>query len=295
VEGDFYVDKTCIDCDTCRWMVPSVFSRVGDQSAVHFQPQSSEERLKALQALLSCPTASIHTTEKARDIKEAHLSMPIHIADNVYHCGYHSEKSFGAASYLILRPEGNILIDCPRYAAPLVKRLEELGGVRYLLITHKDDVADHAKYHEHFKCERVLHVDEVTSRTGDVETKIEGIDEIQFLPDIKIIVVPGHTKGSCVFLYKDKFLFSGDHLAWSPSIKQLIAFRRACWYSWPEQIKSMQRLQNYSFEYVLPGHGQRASANRDQMADDLDKCVKWMISLEEMPAKGHWMTLPVEA
>uniref|UniRef100_M4D4P8 Uncharacterized protein n=1 Tax=Brassica campestris TaxID=3711 RepID=M4D4P8_BRACM len=26
VEGDIYVDSTCIDCDTCRWMVPVRFN-----------------------------------------------------------------------------------------------------------------------------------------------------------------------------------------------------------------------------------------------------------------------------
>ncbi|MGD1907708.1 MAG: ferredoxin [Leptolyngbyaceae cyanobacterium] len=36
--GDLYVDSSCIDCDTCRWMAPETFSRIGDQSAVHHQP-----------------------------------------------------------------------------------------------------------------------------------------------------------------------------------------------------------------------------------------------------------------
>jgi len=35
VNGDFYVDTTCIDCDTCRWMAPEVFYDVDDQSAVY--------------------------------------------------------------------------------------------------------------------------------------------------------------------------------------------------------------------------------------------------------------------
>ncbi|MGB5768342.1 MAG: ferredoxin, partial [Crocosphaera sp.] len=25
IPGNFYVDSTCIDCDTCRWMSPTVF------------------------------------------------------------------------------------------------------------------------------------------------------------------------------------------------------------------------------------------------------------------------------
>lgn len=56
VEGAFYVDHTCIDCDTCRLMAPETFSRVGEQSAVHQQPTDAAGRVRALQALFSCPT-----------------------------------------------------------------------------------------------------------------------------------------------------------------------------------------------------------------------------------------------
>jgi ferredoxin len=111
VTGDFYVDSTCIDCDTCRWMAPEVFEHAEGQSAVHHQPTGEKERLHALQALLACPTASIGTVEKPTDIKATQLSFPIPVANNVHHCGYHAEASFGAASYFIQRPEGNILVD----------------------------------------------------------------------------------------------------------------------------------------------------------------------------------------
>lgn len=48
IDGDFYVDSTCINCDTCRWMAPDVFYEVGDQSAVQYQPINSAERLQAM-------------------------------------------------------------------------------------------------------------------------------------------------------------------------------------------------------------------------------------------------------
>ncbi len=44
------------DCDTCRWMAPDTFGRVGQQSAVVQQPADREGRVAALKALLSCPT-----------------------------------------------------------------------------------------------------------------------------------------------------------------------------------------------------------------------------------------------
>jgi len=276
IDGDFYVDLTCIDCDTCRWMTPEVFHRTGGQSAVYHQPATTEERLRAMQALLACPTASIGTVETPRDIKAAQQSFPVLIAENVYHCGYHSEKSFGAASYLIQRPQGNVLVDSPRFAPPLIKQLEEMGGIRYLYLTHRDDVADHHKFHQHFDCERILHRDEVTSSTQDVEIQLSGSEPVQLQPDLLIIPVPGHTKGHTVLLYNNKFLFTGDHLAWSNELNQLIAFRGVCWYSWSELTRSMQNLANYSFEWVLPGHGRRYSAECETMHKQMQQCIAWM-------------------
>lgn len=276
ISGDFYVDATCIDCDTCRWMAPSVFSQVSEQSAVYHQPSSELERLKAMQALLACPTASIGTVNKPVDVKAVQQSFPIALAENVYHCGYHAESSYGAASYFIQRPEGNVLVDSPRFAPPLVKRLEDIGGVRYLYLTHRDDVADHDKFHRHFGCDRILHKDEINAETRAVEIQLSGTETIQFAPDLLIIPVPGHTKGHTVLLYDQKFLFSGDHLAWSDDRQQLTAFRSVCWYSWIEQTKSMQRLADYSFEWVLPGHGRRFHSDRATMRQQMQQCLNWM-------------------
>ncbi|PSR14229.1 MBL fold metallo-hydrolase, partial [filamentous cyanobacterium CCP3] len=228
------------------------------------------------QALLACPTASIGTVTPPKDMKAAQASFPIAITENVYHCGYHSEKSYGAASYLIQRPDGNVLVDSPRFAAPLVKQIEALGGVRYLYLTHQDDVADHQQFHERFGCERILHADDVGRGTAAVEIQLQGTDPVDLAPDLTIIPVPGHTKGHTVLLYDNRVLFTGDHLAWSVRLHQLHAFRSVCWYSWPEQIKSMEKLATYDFEWVLPGHGRRYHADKATMRQHVQKCLDWM-------------------
>src|SRR5438067_1671384 len=131
VEGDFYVDDTCIDCDACRQIAPETFRDHGDQSSVGRQPSTPEEIHRALMALVACPTASIGTVSH-RNARPAALAFPTNVVDNVFFCGYTSEASFGAWSYLIVRtPEegGNVLVDSPRFAAPLVKRIEAMGGV----------------------------------------------------------------------------------------------------------------------------------------------------------------------
>lgn len=276
VSGDFYVDSTCIDCDTCRWMTPEVFSRANEQSVVYHQPQNETERLRSLQALLACPTSSIGTLEKPKDIKSAQSSFPILVDENVYHCGYHAENSYGAASYLIVRSEGNVLVDSPRFTPPLVKRLEEMGGVDYLYLTHRDDVADHQKYHDHFGALRILHADEISSGTRNVEIQLTNFEPNQLAPDLLIIPVPGHTKGHTVLLYKNKFLFTGDHLAWDDEDRVLAGFPDVCWYSWSKLIESTRELANYSFEWVLPGHGRRYHADAKTMHQKLLQGIEWM-------------------
>src|SRR5579864_8674911 len=100
VEGDFFVDSTCIDCDACRQIAPSVFYDAGSQSAVHHQPETAEELIAAQRALISCPTASIGDAGKL-DMKAAVASLPEPIGGDIYRCGYTSESSFGAISWYI--------------------------------------------------------------------------------------------------------------------------------------------------------------------------------------------------
>ncbi|HEY3054541.1 MAG TPA: MBL fold metallo-hydrolase [Thermoanaerobaculia bacterium] len=273
VPGDFFVDSTCIDCDACRQIAPSVFSDIGNQSAVHHQPESDDELLAAQKALIACPTASIGSATK-HEMSRALAAYPELIADDVYRCGYTSESSFGAFSYLIRHHGGNILVDSPRFTGPLVKRIAAMGGVRRMLLTHQDDIADHEKFHERFGSERVIHRDD--ARTRKIELKPEGSDPIALESDLLMIPTPGHTKGHSVFLYREKFLFTGDHLAWDPDDERLIAFRSVCWYSWSEQIESMKRLLDYRFEWVLPGHGRPIQLPAERMHRELERCVAWM-------------------
>jgi glyoxylase-like metal-dependent hydrolase (beta-lactamase superfamily II)/ferredoxin len=273
VPGDFYVDSTCIDCDACRQIAPAVFHDIGNQSAVHHQPQTDDELLDAQKALIACPTASIGSATR-HDMSRALAAYPELIEDDVYRCGYTSESSFGAFSYLIRHHSGNVLIDSPRFTGPLVKRIAAMGGVRRMLLTHQDDVADHEKFHQRFGCERVIHHDDARSR--HIEWKPEGSDPIALDSDLLMIPTPGHTKGHSVFLYRNKFLFTGDHLAWDPDDEMLIAFRSVCWYSWSEQIESMERLLDYRFEWVLPGHGRPIQLPAERMHAELERCVAWM-------------------
>ena len=275
VDGSFYVDTTCIDCDLCRQIAPETFSDIGDQSVVFRQPANSDEEMAAIKALVTCPTASIGDLAK-RPAAAAVAAYPEQIDDNVYFCGFASESSYGASSYLVLRPEGNLLIDSPRYAKPLARRIAAMGGIKLMFLTHRDDVADHEKWVSEFGAERIMHREDIVRNTRGIERIIAGQEAVKLDSDLLAIPTPGHTPGHMVLLYRDKFLYTGDHLWWSPAYRSLHASANVCWYSWAEQTRSVEKLLDYAFEWVLPGHGRRAHASAAQMREYLHQCIARM-------------------
>jgi glyoxylase-like metal-dependent hydrolase (beta-lactamase superfamily II)/ferredoxin len=279
--GPLFVDSTCIDCGACRIIAPHHFRRGGSGlSIVHRQPETEAERTRALMALVACPTSSIGT-EPRLDATPGAAAFPERLDEEaqVYFCGFTAESSFGATSYLVRRPEGNVLVDSPRAAGPLLRRLEELGGVRWMFLTHRDDVADHRRFRERFGCERILHARDVGAGTRDVERKLEGEEPQRLAEDLVAIPVPGHTAGSAVLLYRQRFLFTGDHLMGTEDGSRLEAGRDVCWYSWPEQIRSMERLLDVRFEWVLAGHGGRyRAASPSAMRQELKTLIAEMRS-----------------
>ena len=275
VPGEFYVDRTCIDCDQCREIAPVTFGDGDGHALVYSQPESPEAVHRALMALVTCPVGAIGS-EKRRPLGEAVASFPECIDDNVYFCGFASEDSFGASSYLIVRPEGNVLVDSPRFASRLVERIEQLGGVRLMFLSHVDDIADHARFRRHFGCERIIHRREMRDSLADIERTIDGDEPVWIASELLAIPTPGHTRGHTVLLDRSRFLFAGDHLWWSPERGRLSASRQYNWYSWPKQIESMERLLAHQFEWVLPGHGRRHHATAEEMRDSLEQCIAWM-------------------
>jgi glyoxylase-like metal-dependent hydrolase (beta-lactamase superfamily II)/ferredoxin len=263
VPGAFFVDATCIDCDTCRQLAPATFGETGEFSFVQRQPRNDAELRAALRALVACPTGSIGTADRG-GVKAAVDDFPMALAAGVSYCGFNSRKSFGGNSYFVEHPDGNWLIDSPRFVEHLARRFAERGGIRYIFLTHRDDVADAEKYAGRFDAERIIHRLELAAQP-DAERVIDGRDPVKLTGEFTAIPTPGHTRGHCALLYGDRFLFSGDHIWWSRARGRLNASRDVCWYSWKEQVESVALLANYSFEWVLPGHGERVYFSRAEM------------------------------
>ncbi|MCA8940042.1 MAG: hypothetical protein KDB07_09545 [Planctomycetes bacterium] len=103
---------------------------------------------------------------------------------------------------------------------------------------------------------------------------VEGDSPIQIDDELTIIPTPGHTCGSMCFLWRD-VLFTGDHMAFSAKLGHLYAFRGACWYSWPEVVKSLAKLLAYDFRAVLPGHGAPWFGDLSNAQAQMARCLEW--------------------
>ncbi len=262
--------STAIPVDS--WF-PRRLSRKGTILPFPTSQKTSKEEFAAYQTLIACPIGSIGTATKNSTVfSKAQASFPLPIENNVYYVGFNSEKSFGAHSYFIQHPEGNWLIDSPRYLKQLVQAFEELGGIRYIFLSHQDDVAEAGRYTKTFGATRIIHQADAPAMP-DAEMIIDGQDSVQVEPGFVCIPVPGHTAGSMALLPRKRFLFSGDHLWWDRELQRLGTPENLVWNDAQLQ-KSVRKLLKYSFEWVLPGHGERILLPCPEMESAVEQLVQ---------------------
>jgi glyoxylase-like metal-dependent hydrolase (beta-lactamase superfamily II) len=249
--GDWYVDTDCINCKAAQMVAPGLIVERDGQSVFARQPATKEEFDMAWRARLLCPTSSVRTEAPAAVHEEV---FPEWMTENVWRLGYNARNSWGAHSFLIKRDSGNAMVDAPRWTSHVVDAIEERGGLALVLLTHRDDVADAERYAKHFGARVFIHEDDRAAAPYATDL-IRGRAPTALGDDLLAIPVPGHTKGSVVFLFANRCLFAGDSLSWDFTTRDLRASKQVCWYSWPKQTKSLLALTEYSFEWIFAGHG----------------------------------------
>jgi glyoxylase-like metal-dependent hydrolase (beta-lactamase superfamily II)/ferredoxin len=268
VDGDWFADTRCIDCDVARHYAPDVIGTDRDGLSVFLrQPTSPDEERQVWRAALACPTQSIGTVSHQRAPEGV---FPWELTDGVHLCGYNSEHSFGAHSYLVVRPEGNLMVDSPRFTRRLHEPVDALGGIDHVLLTHRDDVVDADRWADRYGARVWIH--ELERAAAPYATDlISGTEPVEIRPGLRVVPVPGHTRGSVVFHLEDRHLFTGDTLHWDHRRQRLDVFPFQTWYSWEALTSSVRAMADLEVEWVLPGHGKwhglEAATYRRQMGD----------------------------
>jgi glyoxylase-like metal-dependent hydrolase (beta-lactamase superfamily II) len=104
--------------------------------------------------------------------------------------------------------------------------------------------------------------------------------------ELAVLPQPGHTAGSMCLLYRGRFLFTGDHIAYSRRLGHIVAFRLQCWNDWERQTRSVRDLAalaeagHLRFSWILPGHGEwhhfEGDGGAAATATALRSAVEWM-------------------
>ncbi len=272
VAGDFFVDSTCQNMDICRQLAPDNFTYWQDYAVVGKQPHGDHEMRQVLQAVLCCPYGSIGTTNRA-PLADVMQDFPMQIDDEVYFCGFNSPKTSGGNSYFVKHKAGNWLFNTPKFQSHLVKRLEGMGGVSNIFISHRDDAGESEKFAQHFKAKRIIHRHEVEAQPH-AEVVLSDTETYDYQPDFTLIPTPGHTEGHMMMLYKKKYLFSGDSLFYDRKLGCVDIWNPLwTWYSYEEQTMSMEKLLVLDFEWLLPVHGQRVHLEKSEMKKQLQEAI----------------------
>jgi glyoxylase-like metal-dependent hydrolase (beta-lactamase superfamily II) len=167
-----------------------------------------------------------------------------------------NRDTLGGTAYIIVRNEGNILIDCPAWDETNQDFLRLHGGIRYLFLTHRGAIGKAPEVQKSFGCEVVIQEQEAYLLPEITVTTFER--ELTLDSTTKLLWTPGHSPGSSCLYYAHEggILFSGRHLL--PNAQgEVVPIRSAKTFHWKRQVDSLKSLLKSftpeSLQYICPG------------------------------------------
>lgn len=229
------------------------------------QPADDAETRRLHAAAFACPTRSIRPASGRPD--QALDPFPMALDNGVLMCGHNSRHTAGASSYLLLRPSGTaMMIDTPRWSRELAARYTASGLVTDVLLTHRDHAAHGRRYADYFGARLWIHEGDLDA-APDADQVIRGLEPLEISEGVTAHPLPGHTRGSVLYLADDRYCFSGDSFYWSRTTGDLEVAESVTWYSIEELAASLARTAGrLRFEWILPGHGDRRRLDADEMS-----------------------------
>ncbi|MBR7676478.1 MBL fold metallo-hydrolase [Streptomyces daliensis] len=264
-EGGWYVDSRCTNCDVARQLAPDLIREERGRSEMIRQPRDAAEERQLYAAAFACHTRSIrhpaHRLDPARD------PYPLALDDHVHLCGHNAPRTAAANAYLLRRPDGTrMMIDTPRWSTELADRYEALGRITDVLLTHRDHAAHGRRYADRFGARLWIHEGDLDA-APDADQVLRGTDPVRIAAGVTAYPLPGHTRGSVLYVADERYCFSGDSMYWSRTTGDVEVAANVTWYSITEQAASLDRtVGSLRFEWLLPGHGDRRRLPSDEMA-----------------------------
>ena len=115
--------------------------------------------------------------------------------------------------YIVKHKSGNFLVGCPESSPEeVINKINEMGGISYIFISHRDDVGNACNYSKKFNAKIIVHKSE-SKYVQNCKVDIPFKADKSITSDVEVIHTPGHTPGSsCLFFKSDGYLFTGDQI-----------------------------------------------------------------------------------
>ena len=167
-----------------------------------------------------------------------------------------NRETLGGTAYFIQSPEGNCLIDCPAWTESTLAWLNDRGGVRWLVLTHRGGIAKVKEIQAATGCEVVIQEQEAYLLPNLTVTSF--YDRLCLTPDIEVIWTSGHSPGSaCVYTsVQGGILFTGRHLL-PDRDGNPAPLRISKTFHWKRQLRNVQalcdRFTSDTLSWIAPG------------------------------------------
>lgn len=176
------------------------------------------------------------------------------ISEDLWQSSRYSSGGLSTHAYLLTKEEGNVLFYNTSGSADL-DHIEQLGGVAYQLLTHRDESGASLKriqqrFQSHLGCSLL----EAPYIEKDCLPDCIFSATCTHLNDIQILQTPGHTNGSISYFYSSPtglaYLFTGDtffqwHGEWTTFILESAGG------TYPDMINSLRVLRDITPDFVF--------------------------------------------
>jgi glyoxylase-like metal-dependent hydrolase (beta-lactamase superfamily II) len=227
-------------------------------------------------------TPSVSTSPKPpRQVLEAVYAFPP------------NRETLGGTAYLIVSKDltgapANLMVDCP--ALDYQSFIEAQGGIRGLMLTHRNGHSRVQTWQTQFHCQVVVQEQEAYLLPAVAVTPFH--QTFTFDTGHRAIWTPGYSPGSACLYGPDQggMLFTGRHLLPNQAgMPQPLRFAKT--FHWPRQLRSVQQLQSAftaeTLAYLCPGantgflRGRRVieRAYEQLQAIDLEACRQMPVGL----------------
>jgi glyoxylase-like metal-dependent hydrolase (beta-lactamase superfamily II) len=152
-----------------------------------------------------------------------------------------NRDTLGGTAYLIVTPLGNIAIDSPAWHDVNREFIAEIGGLKWLAITHRGGIGKATTIANELGCEVIIQEQEAYLLP---ELKLTTFRHKFNLNDsIHAIWTPGHSPGSSCFYNVDLggVLFTGRHLL-PDSLGAALPLRTPKTFHWRRQLQSVDAI-----------------------------------------------------